>query len=292
MHRRWTVGALAEMLQIAAPTLRTWDRRYGIGPSYRTAGGHRRYTIIDADRVATMARFIADGMPAKDAAELVKRMPPHELASLVAGQIRGRSSAREYAFVGILTGAREFDGARVQASADEVIERFGVADAWDSTIAPALIEVGRQWADGRLSVAAEHLVTARLLAAMRAEAHRHHVTGPAHVVLASVEDEQHKLPLVALGAALAAEGLASTELGARLPLDALEAFVETTEPQVSFLWCSVATPSDEAFARVRGLGSRTHLLLGGPGWPEGVDTVPDLTEALRRVRTALGDELP
>ena len=29
----WPIGAVAERLGIAAPTLRSWDRRHGVGPS-------------------------------------------------------------------------------------------------------------------------------------------------------------------------------------------------------------------------------------------------------------------
>ena len=40
----WPVGVVADWLGIPASTLRTWERRYGLGPSERTRGGHRRYT--------------------------------------------------------------------------------------------------------------------------------------------------------------------------------------------------------------------------------------------------------
>lgn len=292
MQRRWTVGALSELLGIAAPTLRTWERRYGIGPTYRTAGGHRRYTIVDADRVATMSRFIAEGVSPREAAELVQRLHPHDLAAVVASGDEGlRTSAREYAIIGILKGALAFDGQRVQTSAEDAIERFGLVDAWDSTIVPALVEVGRQWADGGLSVAAEHLVSARILEALRASAHSHPVADRSRVVLATTEEEQHKLPVVALGAALAERGIASTELGSRLPLDALEAFVDATEPSVVFLWSSVITPDALGLRRIAVVGARTRLLLGGPAWPSDLVTSHTLAEAVEHVQAALADEL-
>lgn len=293
MHRRWTVGALSTMLGIAAPTLRTWERRYGVGPTFRTAGGHRRYTIVDADRVAMMARYIGSGVAASEAAERVKRMAPHEVAAAVGAGVEGlRASAHEYAIAGILGGAREFDGAAVQEAAEQAFAKFGIEEAWDSAIAPALVEVGRHWEDGRLGVAAEHLVSSRLLSALRSIAHDFHVTGAPRVVLASAEDDQHKLPIVALGAALASHGHPSTELGSRMPLDSLEAFVESTEPVVVFLWSSVISPEPEQLERLRRLGERTRLLLGGSGWPPEVTTSHSLRQAVEQVREALGDELP
>ena len=37
-----TVAAVARRLGVAPATLRTWDRRYGLGPSEHSAGSQRR----------------------------------------------------------------------------------------------------------------------------------------------------------------------------------------------------------------------------------------------------------
>src|SRR6476646_1543948 len=63
----WPVGAVSERLAIAAPTLRSWDRRHGVGPSLRTRGNHRRYTELDVRRVLLMSRLTAQGVPASRA---------------------------------------------------------------------------------------------------------------------------------------------------------------------------------------------------------------------------------
>ena len=45
---------LARRLGIAPATLRTWDRRYGRGPSEHSAGSHRRYSPSDIARLEHM----------------------------------------------------------------------------------------------------------------------------------------------------------------------------------------------------------------------------------------------
>src|SRR6476661_10198208 len=70
----WPVGVVSERLGIAAPTLRSWDRRHGVGPSLRTSGNHRRYTELDISRVRLMARLTAQGVPAQSAADSVLSM--------------------------------------------------------------------------------------------------------------------------------------------------------------------------------------------------------------------------
>ena len=55
MTEPWlTVAAVARRLGVAPATLRTWDRRYGIGPSGHAPGRHRRYSPEDMGRLELM----------------------------------------------------------------------------------------------------------------------------------------------------------------------------------------------------------------------------------------------
>src|SRR5688572_3264027 len=62
------VAVVARRLGVAPATLRTWARRYGVGPSDHTAGAHRRYTPDDVARLETMRRLTLEGVPPADAA--------------------------------------------------------------------------------------------------------------------------------------------------------------------------------------------------------------------------------
>lgn len=291
MHRRWTVGELSTMLEIAAPTLRTWERRYGVGPTFRTAGGHRRYTVVDADRVATMAKLIDSGIPAREAAARVKRMTPHEIAvAMGAGPDAVRVSDVDRGISDILTGALRFDGAKIQRAVETAIDRFGVGAAWDEVISPATAWVRAQWDDAQLGLAGERLVNLRVLTAVRGFSHLHRPEGPSRVVLASIEHVQHHISLVVLSAALAEKGIASTELGARLPLDALEAFVQTTEPEALVVWSSQEVDPDD-LGRVQALGSKRRVVLGGTGWPAEANPDPLAAHIVEWLQAELGDDL-
>src|SRR3712207_1805085 len=65
---RWSVAAAARVLGVAPATLRTWDRRYGVGPSAHKEGQHRRYTEADLGRLETMRRLLLQGMSTAEAA--------------------------------------------------------------------------------------------------------------------------------------------------------------------------------------------------------------------------------
>jgi MerR family transcriptional regulator, light-induced transcriptional regulator len=57
-----SIGDLARRTQVPAPTLRSWEDRYGFPRPRRLAGGHRRYDHDDVARIETVARLRASGM--------------------------------------------------------------------------------------------------------------------------------------------------------------------------------------------------------------------------------------
>ena len=52
----YTASAVAARLGVAVETLRTWDRRYGLGPGTRGPGGRRRYGEEDLARTVVCRR--------------------------------------------------------------------------------------------------------------------------------------------------------------------------------------------------------------------------------------------
>ena len=64
-----TVAAVARRIGVAPATLRTWARRYGLGPSSHEIGEHRRYCPGDLAKLTLMRRLISAGVAPADAAE-------------------------------------------------------------------------------------------------------------------------------------------------------------------------------------------------------------------------------
>jgi len=74
---RLGVAAVARRLGIAPATLRTWDRRYGIGPTDHAPGRHRRYSTGDMARLELMQHALVRGAGPAEAARyaLDARLP-------------------------------------------------------------------------------------------------------------------------------------------------------------------------------------------------------------------------
>ena len=76
----FSVGTVARRLGVAPSTLRTWNRRYGIGARELSPGKHRRYTAEDITRLEHMQKLILRGAAPADAARAALTAP----AALVA----------------------------------------------------------------------------------------------------------------------------------------------------------------------------------------------------------------
>ncbi|MEG8276735.1 MerR family transcriptional regulator [Streptomyces sp. AHA2] len=75
-----TTGEVARRLGVAPTTVRTWDRRYGLGPDAHTGGRHRRWTVVDVARLERMCALTATGIPPAEAARTVLRETPRGAA--------------------------------------------------------------------------------------------------------------------------------------------------------------------------------------------------------------------
>jgi DNA-binding transcriptional MerR regulator len=72
-----SIGEVARGTGVTVPTLRAWERRYGLLVPVRTAGGHRRYREEDVRRVLAVLELVRQGWAVGAAAR----------------QVTGRSSA-------------------------------------------------------------------------------------------------------------------------------------------------------------------------------------------------------
>jgi len=306
---RLTVAAVARRLGVAPGTLRTWDRRYGLGPTEHAAGAHRRYTSADLDRLAAMRRLTLEGVPPAEAARVVLGQPLVEPAG--AGPLpdlegglprRGGPGGRvlalpgaDAAVRGLGRAAMALDARAVTAAIREQVEKHGVLHTWDHVLRPLLVAVGSRWAATGEGVEVEHLLAECTADVLREIAARPpEPPGRRPVLLACAPDEQHALPLHALAAGLGERGVASRTLGPALPGSALLAAVRRTGPSVLFLWSQRPGTADPAVLEELPITRpATSLLVGGPGWagrtlPRRVTVAEDLPHAVSLVDQALG----
>jgi DNA-binding transcriptional MerR regulator len=279
-----TTGALARRLGVAPTTLRSWDRRYGIGPAVRADGRHRRWRAADVAVLETMCRLTASGVPPADAARAAKQgvLPP---AAEPARAETGRPAALPFGgdvrqeCRGLARAAVRLDAPAVAEQLATAVERHGLTVAWQEVMVPTLHAVGRKWASsGDRYVEVEHLLSWHVSTALR-RATRPVVSGdaaggPGPVVLACVPGEQHSLPLEALNAGLGQLDVPTRMFGAAVPVEALTAAVQRLGPVAVVLWAQARSTASLPLARhiaetrwgVTGARRAPTVMLAGPGW--------------------------
>ena len=55
------IGTVARLTGLKPDTLRVWERRYGLGASFKSASGRRQYTQADLEHLQLIAALVNDG---------------------------------------------------------------------------------------------------------------------------------------------------------------------------------------------------------------------------------------
>ena len=259
-----SVSAVARRLGVAPATLRTWARRYGIGPSEHEAGSHRKYCSADLAKLTVMRRLISAGVSPADAAEQAKA---HEGEVVIAEFI---SLCRECdeTIDAIFNAAESLDSLFVETMLRNEIAENGIISAWQEVFVPVLIQVGAAWEKSGKGVEVEHMLTEILTRVLRESVSENVVPiNSRPVLLASVGEELHSLALHALAAALAERGIESHFLGARTPVEAISSMVSRFAPPAVFLWAQLPVNGDPKFVTdLPSVRPAPRVIIGGPGW--------------------------
>ena len=286
---RLTVAAVARRLGIAPGTLRTWDRRYGLGPTDHCVGEHRKYSKADLGRLLYMHKLVISGVTPAEAAQL---------AVSHSGEIMERELSEVVSVDGDLVAslfraAQLLDRKSVEELIRSQIQKHGVGLTWINVLVPLLCTIGDEWEQTGTGIASEHMVTdviKKLLSEkMVVSAPRNEVP----VLLACIGEEVHSLAITALAAALAEESIQVQFLGARTPLDAIVEVLRRSAPPAIFLWAQLPENASPEFIKaLPPVRPAPRVILGGPGWQiagyEGAVLTTDLASACREISYALG----
>ncbi|MEB3368835.1 MerR family transcriptional regulator [Saccharopolyspora mangrovi] len=320
---RLSVAAVARRLGVAPATLRTWDRRYGLGPSDHTSGRHRRYGPDDIARLEQMQRALLRGASPMEAARYARTVaaPPPQRRSddpnepsvgpeeadgplLLSGVLD--SGDEELALAGANTGGRglklsgagprarglgraalALDSWSVQQLLIESMDGDGVLRTWQEMLQPVLRAVSERRQRSGTGVEVLQLLNDCASTALRSViARAPKPENPRPVVLAPVPGEGQELELVALAAALAANRVGHRLFGAALPREGLAAAVKRSAPAAVVLWAD-----QPYYAAPRVLDDipitrqRARAFVAGAGWSP--EALPAHVEQLGSLETAV-----
>lgn len=291
---------MARRLGVAPATLRTWARRYGLGPTEHVAGSHRRYSQDDLGRLVVMRRLTHEGLSPAQAAQFALAGQGPLPDGTVAHEGAASDAVAELSSVGRAGGGRvvalpeasplvrglaracmTLDAYGVSEMLRRQVRAEGVVVTWESVVTPVLLGLGERFASTHDGIEVEHLFTECLMGVLRGVSETlARPRNTAQVMLACLGEEQHSLPLHATAAALAEHGVLARQLGMRVPGPALVSAVRRSGPAVVFLYAAMPVDATEVFTALSRVRPAPRVLVGGPGWGRGVPTAATRVEAL------------
>jgi MerR family transcriptional regulator, light-induced transcriptional regulator len=303
-----SVAAVARRLGVAPATLRTWDRRYGIGPVDHVPGRPRRYSFDDVARLEMMRQAMIQGATPADAAIHARAapLPPANSATLGPAPVTSASEATTRNLIaeshrpdpaphnrraagaglgrptlrlpgagwrarGLGRAALALDSDLVRELLTESIAAVGLQRTWDDVTRPVLSAVAQHWADTGVGIEIEHLLSDCVTGVFGASvsAAPSPVSGARPAMLAGMPRDQHVLPLVVLAAMLAQRGIACRSLGADLPVTAMTTAIRRLAPAAVVLWSQLSSTADPKILRsLPHTRPAFRTFVAGPGWVE------------------------
>ncbi len=308
-----SVAVAARRLGVAPATLRTWDRRYGLGPSQRDGGTNRRYSPLDLARLDYMSALVRAGSsPAQAAAAaLAREFAPEECVSITSRSAivlerdppLGRSGGgnvvatpgRDRRVRGLAKSASALDQAACAAIIYESLKETGVIPTWNELLLPVLKSIGEVWEFRQCGIEVEHVLSTAIQVEFSTYAFWAATKASrGTVLLGSVAGDDHQLALWAVGAGLAEQGIRFVHLGGGMPLESLSDVISRTGPRAVFLWSQVQGSADASrLTEFPSLRPNPRIVIGGPGWwntpPKGVYVAGCLSSAVALMSESVAD---
>jgi DNA-binding transcriptional MerR regulator len=234
---------------IAADTLRAWERRYSLPMPQRTAGGHRLYSQYDIETIKWLLARQAEGLSISRAVDLWNEHNASG-ADPLAGFTPSTFSIPQATPAIYISPDTNLDSLRAQwiaaclsfseATAEHVLNQafsiYPVEAVCMEVLQKGMSELGGLWYESRASVQQEHFASG--LAMRRLDALLSASPAPSRnqtVIVGCPPNEWHTFTPLLLSLLLRRRGLNVIYLGANVPADQFEETVSTVRANLVIL---------------------------------------------------------
>lgn len=292
-----TIAAVERETGIGKDTLRAWERRYGFPAPVRNDRGDRAYTWAQVERLRRVNRLIAVGhrpgtlmqMSSEALEDLARTESLAAGASPAPGSGSGGSAPRPplLPIDDCIEVMRGHGSPGLRRWMLHALGTAGLAAFVRDGVAPLARALGESWADGRIQVFEEHLVTEALQAVLRHALLPLQAAlpeGRPRVLLSTVPGEEHLLGLLMAETMLTLGGASCIALGPATPPAEIAAACAAERAEVVALGFSERMPIARRVAALRDVRERlapaAALWAGGSGATARPDLLPPGCRAL------------
>lgn len=224
--------AVSQETGVPADTFRAWERRYGVPRPQRTEGGHRLYSQRDIALIRWLRDRTAEGMTISQAIALMSNDGVTNL-SWINSALETEPRSWERLTTQLVAALTDFDGARAEQLLGEAFALYPVEDVFLHVVQPAMVDIGEQWHQGKLSVTAEHFATQFIRRKLSSLFNTYNITdGRGLLIVGCAPNEQHDLGALLISVFLVRHGWQVIYLGPDVPLDDLIETVRRVQPDM------------------------------------------------------------
>ncbi|HEV2460635.1 MAG TPA: cobalamin-dependent protein [Ktedonobacterales bacterium] len=240
--------AVVHQTGVPAPTLRAWERRYGILSPRRGENDYRLYSERDMMMVLWLRERVESGMTISQAIALLRSLEPArrgrgrrgraplaaatpELAPSPSVPRTPDLYALEILRASLLRQLASLDEFGASHTIAQTLAVYPVEEVCLQLFAPVLAEIGRRWAEGSVSVSVEHfasaVVRAQLDSLFRSAAAG---GGGALVLVGCGPGELHELGALMMAVFLRRAGVRVAYLGQNVEVEGLVTAMAALRP--------------------------------------------------------------
>jgi len=155
---------------IAADTLRSWERRYGLPMPQRTAGGHRLYSQHDIETIKWLVERQSEGLSISRAVDFWNEIassgvdPIASVASKTTSTQNDLNLPPETSLDSLrsywLSACLNFDEVKAEQILNQAFSVYSMDSVCTEILQRGLVEIGIQWQENQASVQQEHFMSA------------------------------------------------------------------------------------------------------------------------------------
>jgi DNA-binding transcriptional MerR regulator len=272
---------------VPAPTLRAWERRYGILSPRRSDNDYRLYSERDMMTVTWLRERVENGMTISQAIALLRSLEPVrrrgrrarsqtpgavEVATPPIPDITITRFSLDDLVTTLLSQLSNLDEYAVHSTTMQALAVYTVEDVCLHLFAPILVELGRRWAAGEMCITVEHFATALIRAQLDGLFRSAAISRSGPLVLVGcAPGELHELGALMLALFLRRAGIRVVYLGPNIEVEGLLATVASHRPSCVLLSAARA-PQAETLAllaeRMKLTSGQSALYFGGRAYVE------------------------
>jgi DNA-binding transcriptional MerR regulator len=273
----FNMKAVVQETGLKPDTVRAWERRYGLPMPERTEGKHRLYSQRDIETLKWLVARQQEGLSISHAVELYHRLESEGQDPLLVGgqpvgmiDIAPRVSLKSGANLDDLRQAwlkacMSYDESTADGILAEAFAMYQPEQVCFEILQRGLQEIGEGWYEGSVSVQQEHFASELAMRRLEAMvAANPPPTRSGRILVGCPAGEEHTFGPLLTTLILRRQGWEVIYLGANVPMDRLEATLESTRPQlVIFIAQQLLTAASLLQVAWRLQEQMTQLAYGG-----------------------------